>query len=441
MHSIVDIDKDGIGYRYGLRTGDQITKINGAIVNDVFDYEHLIYSSEEITLDYLSEGIEKSIKIENNRQNLGLVFDSVLMDQYQRCKNNCLFCFIGQLAPQLRPKLSLKEDDCRKSFFPWNRYEAYCTLIETPMDELERYVKYGLSPVNISIHSTNPETRVKIFRNPHAYNTMDKLRYLYAAKVEMNALIVLCHGINDGVHLDKTLHDLFELAPVMKSVAIGPVGMTRFRKEQDIVKPLTSEDAQNAIIIIEKYQKLALERYGISFAQGSDLLYYLANKPVPEEDMYDEGLYHQLGNGVGMIRMFCDSFFDELNRTERVYECKEISIATGSAFYPIMSELLKALKEKAPNITIHIYEVKNNYFGGNVVVTGLTTAFDLMNQLKGKPLGTTLYLSNEMIGGSGKFIDGITIEEVEEYLGTELNFNTGTGAELLRILLGKGTEK
>ncbi len=438
IHSIVDIDKNGIGYRNGLRTGDQIIRINGFAINDVFDYEHIVCSSEKITMNYLSTGIEKSITIKNNGQNLGLIFDSILMDEYQRCKNNCLFCFIGQLAPQLKPRLSLKEDDCRKSFFPWNRYEAYCTLIETPMDELKRYVEYGLSPVNISIHSTDPETRVKIFRNPHAYNTMDKLKYLYDAKVEMNALIVLCHGINDGEHLEKTLNDLFELAPIMRSVAIGPVGLTRFRKEQDVIKPLTSEDAQVAIGIIEKYQKLALERYGISFAQGSDLLYYLANKPVPEEYIYDKGLYHQLGNGVGMVRMFCDSFFTELARTENVDAHREISIATGSAFFPILSNLLEELRKKAPNIIIHIYEIKNNYFGGNVVVTGLTTASDLMDQLRGKPLGTTLYLSSEMIGGSGKFIDGITIEEVESYLGTELNFDTSTGAELLKMLLGKG---
>lgn len=437
-HAIVDIDKNGVGYTYGLRTGDQIIGINGFVINDVFDYERLVYSSEKITVDYISAGVEKRIIIENHGQNLGLIFESALMDEYQKCKNNCLFCFVGQLPPQLRQRLSLREDDCRKSFFPWNRYEAYCTLIETPMDELERYVRYGLGPVNISIHTTDPEMRVKMFRNPNAYNTMEKLKYLYNANIEMNALIVLCHGINDGEHLEKTLSDLFEFAPVMKSVAIGPVGITKFRKKPDDVKPLTPEDAQIAIQVIEKYQNLALERYGISFAQGSDLLYYLANKPVPEEVMYDEGLYHQLGNGVGMVRMFCNSFSKEIESAEGTTEHKEVSIATGSAFLPILSELLNALKEKAPNILIHIYEIKNNYFGGNVVVAGLITAMDLIDQLKGKALGTTLYLSGDMIGGSGKFIDGVTIEAVETQLGTKLHFITGTGAELLRTLLGKG---
>ena len=434
-HPIVDIDKNGIGFNSGLRVGDQIIRINGHVINDVFDYEHFVCSSERISVDYLSAGEEKSVIIENHGQNLGLVFESNLMDEYKRCKNNCLFCFIGQLAPQLRSRLSLKEDDCRKSFFPWNRYDAYCTLIETPMDELERYVIYGLSPVNISIHSTDPETRVKIFRNPHAYNTMEKLKYLYNAKVEMNALIVLCHGLNDGDHLDKTLADLFELAPVMRSVAIGPVGMTRFRKENDIVKPLSSEDAKTAVQIIEKYQKLAMIKYGISFAQGSDLLYYLANKPVPEECMYDEGLYHQLGNGVGMVRMFCDSFLTELECVERTEMHREISIATGSAFFPILQGLLNVFKEKAPNVIIHLYNVENNYFGGNVVVAGLITATDLIKQLRGKPLGTMLYLSSEMIGGSGKFIDGIAVNEVEERLGTKLNFNTHTGRRLVIELL------
>lgn len=437
-HPIVDIDRTGIGFMSGLRVGDQIVRINGHVINDVFDYEHFVRFSEIITVDYFSVGEEKSVIIKNHGQNLGLVFESNLMDEYKRCKNNCLFCFIGQLAPQLKPRLSLKEDDCRKSFFPWNKYEAYCTLIETPMDELERYVRYGLSPVNISIHSTDPDTRVKIFRNPHAYNTMEKMKYLYDAKVEMNALIVLCHGINDGDHLDKTLRDLFELAPVMRSVAIGPVGMTRFRKENDIVKPLSLEDARTAVQIIEKYQKLAMDKYGISFAQGSDLLYYLARKPVPEENMYDEGLYHQLGNGVGMVRMFCDSFLTELEQTDEVDDFREISIATGKAFFPILQELLDALKKKAPNILIHSYEIINNYFGGNVVVTGLTTASNLMEQLSGKPLGTMLYLSNEMIGGSGKFIDGIPIKAVEDFLGVKLNFDTSTGAELVQRLLGKG---
>lgn len=437
-HPIVDIDKTGIGFKNGLRTGDQIIRINGYVINDVFDYEHFVCSYDKISVDYLSAGEEKKVIIDNYGQDLGLMFESNLMDEYKRCKNNCLFCFIGQLAPQLKPRLSLKEDDCRKSFFPWNRYEAYCTLIETPMDELERYVRYGLSPVNISIHSTDPDTRVKIFRNPHAYNTMEKLKYLYDAKVEMNALIVLCHGINDGDHLDKTLRDLFELAPVMRSVAIGPVGMTRFRKKNDIVKPLSSEDARTAVQIIEKYQKLAMDKYGISFAQGSDLLYYLANKSVPEESMYDEGLYHQLGNGVGMVRMFCDSFLAELEQTDEVDDFREISIATGKAFFPTLQKLLDAFSKKAPNIIIHSYEITNNYFGGNVVVTGLTTASDLMDQLSGKTLGTMLYLSNEMIGGSGKFIDGIPIKTVEDILGVKLNFDTSTGAELVQRLLGKG---
>lgn len=303
------------------------------------------------------------------------------------------------------------------------------------MDELERYARYGLSPVNISIHSTAPETRVKIFRNPHAYNTMEKLKYLYNVKVEMNALVVLCHGINDGAHLDKTLNDLFEFTPVMRSVVIGPVGMTRFRKENDIVKPLSSEDAKLAVQIIENYQKLARDKYGIAFAQGSDLLYYLANKPVPEERKYDEGLYHQLGNGVGMVRMFCDSFLIELECAERTDIHKEISIATGAAFFPVLQELLDVLKEKAPNVIIHLYNVKNNYFGGHVVVAGLTTATDLIEQLRGKPLGTMLYLSNEMIGGSGKFIDGIAINEVEDCLCTKLNFNTHTGQRLVIEIL------
>ena len=437
-HLIVDIDKTGIGFKSGLRTGDQIFRINGYVINDVFDYDYFVCSSETISVDYLSTGEEKRLIIENHGRDLGLVFETNLMDEYKRCKNNCLFCFIGQLAPQLQSRLSLKEDDCRKSFFPWNRYEAYCTLIETPMHELERYARYGLSPVNISIHSTNPETRVKIFRNSHAYSTMEKLKYLYNAKVEMNALIVLCHGINDGDHLDKTLSDLFELAPIMRSVAIGPVGMTRYRKKNDIVKPLSSEDAKIAVQIIEKYQKLAIDRYGISFAQGSDLLYYLANKPVPEESMYDEGLYHQLGNGVGMVRMFRDSFFAELEQIDEVDDFREISIATGEAFFPILQELLDAFRKKAPNIIIHNYEIINNYFGGNVVVTGLITASDLTDQLSGKPLGTMLYLSNEMIGGSGKFIDGVTIKEVEDFLKIKLNFDTSTGAELVKRLLGKG---
>ena len=438
MHLIVDIDKDGIGFKNGLRVGDKIIRINGNMIRDVFDYEHFVCSSEKISVDYFSEKKEKNVIIENHGQKLGLFFEATLMDEYKRCKNNCLFCFIGQLAPQLKDRLSLKEDDCRKSFFAWNRYEAYCTLIETPMEEFARYVRYGLSPVNISIHSTDPEMRVKIFRNSHAYNTMEKLKYLYNANVEMNALIVLCHGINDGEHLEKTLSDLFEFAPVMRSVAIGPVGMTRFRKKNDVIEPLSSIDAERAIQTIEKYQKLAMKKYGIAFAQGSDLLYYLANKPVPEESMYDKGLYHQLGNGVGMVRMFWNSFMTELNQADVVDKQQEISIATGPAFFPVLKELVVELKYKAPNIVVYLYEIKNNYFGGNVVVTGLTTATDLMDQLCGKPLGTTLYLSSEMIGGSGKFIDGVTIKKVEEFLSVELDFNTRTGAELVRTILGRG---
>lgn len=439
QHLVVDVIPKSLGAKIGFQSGDVICQINHMEIRDVFDYKYLLSKNQSVVITYIRNGIENETSIKNEGQDLGIVFDSNLMDEYHRCKNNCLFCFIGQLSPQLKKRLSLKEDDCRKSFFPWNKYEAYCTLIETPMSELERYVKYGLSPVNVSIHSTDPETRVKIFRNPHASNTMEKLKYLYKANIEMNALIVVCPEINDGENLDKTLQDLFELAPVLKTVAVGPVGITKFQREQNMIRSMTISEAKHTLAIIKKYQTLAMDKYHIPFVQGSDLLYCIAGETVPNEAMYDHGLYHQLGNGVGMVRMFIESFISELELLKASDKHREVSIATGAAFYPILDNLLTLLHKKLPNIKVHLYKIRNNYFGGNVVVSGLITANDLMEQLDGKPLGSTLYLSNEMIGGSGKFIDGIAIDEVEDYLQVSLNFNTTFGKDLVASLLGNET--
>lgn len=439
-HVIVGVDPDGIAGKHGLCAGDVLCRINSENIRDVFDYQHQIKTSTNIRVAYLTKsGVECETVINNNGEDIGLIFENSLMDQYQKCRNNCVFCFVGQLPPTLRSRLSLREDDCRKAFFPWNRYEAYSTLVDTPMSEIERYIKYGLGPINVSIHSTEPDVRVKIFRNSNARDTMDKLKRFYDAGIEMNALIVLCPGLNDGMHLEKTLEDLFKLAPVLKTVAIGPVGLTKYRQGKEMIRLFSEDDAVETLQIIEKYQRMAMEKYNIVFAHGSDLLYYLANRAVPDSALYDGGLYRQLGNGVGMVRRFVNEFNEQLALTSTTNKRREISVATGKAFYSTMEALLARLSKKAPGITVHLYEIQNDYFGGNVAIAGLITGEDLLAQLRGKNLGSELLLSSEMIGGSGKFIDGIEITSVEKELGVTLNFNTKSGADFLReIVVNEG---
>lgn len=296
-HIIKEVIQDSIAAELEIEAGDVLVSINGQPVVDVFDYRYLSEDEELVLLIRKADGEEWELEIEKDAdEDLGLVFEEGLMDAYRSCRNKCIFCFIDQMPPGMRDTLYFKDDDARLSFLQGN----YITLTNLSEEDMERILFYKLSPINISVHTTNPELRCKMLNNRFAGEALDKIKRFYDAGLEMNGQIVLCKGYNDGEELERTIHDLTAYLPLMQSVSVVPIGMTKFREGLAQIEPFTKEDAGKVLEIIAKWQKIILEKYGTRMIHASDEWYLLAGLPLPSEEEY-EG-YPQLENGVGMVR-------------------------------------------------------------------------------------------------------------------------------------------
>lgn len=414
----------------GVKKGDILVSVNGHKVNDVLDY---MYYSSESTVVLLLKRQDKHIFLKLRKSeydDLGLEFDTFLMDKKQSCCNKCVFCFIDQMPEGMRETLYFKDDDARLSFLHGN----YVTLTNLRQEDIDRIIRMKLN-VNISVHTTNPELRCEMMHNRFAGEKLDFLRQLSEAGISMNCQIVLCPGLNDGDELRRTLTDLGGLMPNISSVAIVPVGLTRFR---DGLYPLTmfdKEGAEKAIDIISGFQEKFLHEYGTRLVFASDELYLTAGIPVPDGDFYEE--YPQYENGVGMIRSLYDEFFEALQAENGDFSERDVSIATGAAAYELISELADAAEKKF-GLRCRVYKIINHFFGETITVTGLLTAGDIISQLKGKELGEELLLSKSMvIHGGDLFLDDMTSSDMEKQLGIRLSFTENNGASLLDAILGK----
>ena len=414
----------------GVKKGDILVSVNGHKVNDVLDY---MYYSSESTVVLLLKRQDKHIFLKLRKSeydDLGLEFDTFLMDKKQSCCNKCVFCFIDQMPEGMRETLYFKDDDARLSFLHGN----YVTLTNLKQEDIDRIIRMKLN-VNISVHTTNPELRCEMMHNRFAGEKLDFLRQLSEAGISMNCQIVLCSGLNDGDELRRTLTDLGGLMPNISSVAIVPVGLTRFR---DGLYPLTmfdKEGAEKAIDIISGFQEKFLHEYGTRLVFASDELYLTAGIPVPDGDFYEE--YPQYENGVGMIRSLYDEFFEALQAENGDFSERDVSIATGAAAYELISELADAAEKKF-GLRCRVYKIINHFFGETITVTGLLTAGDIISQLKGKELGEELLLSKSMvIHGGDLFLDDMTSSDMEKQLGVRLSFTENNGASLLDAMLGK----
>ena len=431
-HIVKSLMSGGIGEELGIEPGDKLLAINGNEIQDVFDYYYYEESEQLLLLIEKPDGEEWELEIEKDEdESLGIEFDQSLMDEYRSCRNKCMFCFIDQMPKGMRETLYFKDDDSRLSFLQGN----YITLTNMSDHDVERIVKYRLEPINISFQTTNPELRCKMLHNRFAGKALKLIDRLYEAETPMNGQIVLCKGVNDGEELERTIRDLTGYLPYLKSVSIVPVGLTRYRDGLYPLEPFTKEDAREVLSVIHRWQEKIYQEHGIHMIHAGDEWYVLAEEEVPEEERYDG--YLQLENGVGMMRLLFNEVQEALSAVTGDERQREISLATGRLMYPYIGKILEEIRKKFPNITTHLYAIRNDFFGERITVSGLITGQDLTGQLKGQPLGERLLLPCNMLKiGEPVFLDDFTLEEVENSLQVKTDIVKSSGQDLLDAVIG-----
>lgn len=431
-HIVKSLMPGGIGEELGIEPGDKLLAINGNEIQDVFDYYYYEESEQLLLLIEKPDGEEWELEIEKDEdESLGIEFDQSLMDEYRSCRNKCMFCFIDQMPKGMRETLYFKDDDSRLSFLQGN----YITLTNMSDHDVERIVKYRLEPINISFQTTNPQLRCKMLHNRFAGEALKKVDILYRGQIEMNGQIVLCKGVNDGEELERTIRDLTGYLPYLKSVSIVPVGLTKYRDGLYPLEPFTKEDAREVLSVIHRWQEKIYQEHGIHMIHAGDEWYVLAEEEVPEEARYDG--YLQLENGVGMMRLLFNEVQEALSAVTGDERQREISLATGRLMYPYIGKILEEIRKKFPNITTHLYAIRNDFFGERITVSGLITGQDLTGQLKGQPLGERLLLPCNMLKiGEPVFLDDFTLEEVENSLQVKTDIVKSSGQDLLDAVIG-----
>lgn len=431
-HIVKEILEGSIAQEMEIEPGDNILAVNDHPIEDIFDYQYLINDEYIELLVRKSDGEEWLLEIDKDYdEDLGIVFENSLMDNYKSCYNKCIFCFIDQNPKGMRDTIYFKDDDSRLSFLQGN----YITLTNMKEKDIDRIINYHLAPINISVHTTNPKLRCSMLNNRFAGAILDYIRKFYEAGIPMNGQIVLCKGINDGEELWRTISDLMEFVPVMESLSVVPVGLSDYRDGLFHLEPFNREDACEVIDIIEHFQKKALEKHGTHFVQASDEWYINAGRDFPEADRYDG--FIQLENGVGMVRLLMDEFVEEWSSVEGDDREYEVSMVTGVLVYDSIKLLADRIPEKFPNVKVHLYKIINDFFGHRITVTGLLTGGDIRKQLTGKPLGQRLILpSNTLMADEPKFLDDVTLAELTDALQVDVCIVESSGADFIHAVIG-----
>ena len=416
----------------GLKAGDILLAINDHKITDIIDY---MYYEAATELELLMEidGERVLIEIEKEcEEPLGLDFENFLLDQQRSCKNKCIFCFIDQLPKGLRKTLYFKDDDARLSFLMGN----YITLTNLSEEDIDRIISMRISPINVSVHTTDPELRVKMMANPKAAQINEILKRFYDAGIEMNCQIVLCKGVNDGEHLEKSLRDLAALAPCVKSVSVVPVGISRHRDGLYPLQSFEKEDAAKVIDIIEGIGNEQRKINGVAGCYASDEFYILAERPIPSEENYDG--YPQIENGVGLMRSLQTELETALSQEEGDLQSRSVGIVTGVLAADFMDSLLKKVKNKFSGLSYKIYPIVNYFFGEKITVSGLVTGGDILSQLSGEDLPERLILPSSMLRAEQDlFLDSISIDDVRNKLDRKIDLSTNDGFDLLDKILGR----
>ena len=442
-HIIKSVEKGSIAEELMIRKGDVLLSINDQEVEDVFDYRFLI-RNESLTVVILKEtedGEEEwELEIEKDEdEDLGIEFESSLMDDYRSCRNNCIFCFIDQMPKGMRDTLYFKDDDSRLSFLQGN----YITLTNMDDHDIDRIIRYRLSPINISVHTTDKELRCKMLNNRFAGEHLEKIKRLYEAGITMNGQIVLCKGVNDKDALRSTLNDLYAYAPVMQSISVVPVGLTKYRDNLYPLESFEREDAIEVLDILEEFRRKAVSEHGIHFVTASDEFYILAGRDFPSYDEYDE--FPQLENGVGMVRLFMEEMDETVETMRRMLSdgtlkrpkrpC-DITLVTGVLSYPYVKREYEKLFGLIENININVIPIRNDFFGEKITVTGLVTGGDIINQLTGKCTSKFILIPDCMLRtNEDVFLDDVTVSDLEKALQVSAVIVKSNGLDFIEKLL------
>ncbi|MDR7869862.1 MAG: DUF512 domain-containing protein [Tissierellaceae bacterium] len=430
---IEEVVMGSIAEELEIEPGDILLSINNTSVKDIIDYKYLVSD------DYILLEVEKpngevwEYEIEKDYdEDLGIVFTNPLIDKAKSCRNKCIFCFIDQLPPNMRETLYFKDDDSRLSFLQGN----FITLTNMSDSEIERIIKYRLSPINISVHTTNPELRIKMLNNKNAGKIYDIMKRFHEAKLEVNCQIVLVPGVNDGKELERTLSDLSNLYPSVESVAVVPVGLTKYRDKLEEVDPYNKESATELLDLLEGLQTNFLETLGTRFVFPSDEFFALAKREVPIYDAY-EG-FPQLENGVGLMRLFQHEIQAELVKLKDVPKVnKKYIVATGTLAYDYIVQMFTIIQDNIPGLQIEVVPIINNFFGNKITVSGLITGSDLISQLKGKSVDKIIIPISMMKSGEEIFLDNVTVDELSEELGIEVIVSKVSGKDIIsKLILG-----
>ncbi len=434
---IIKIEENSIAEELGIEVGDILVDINEQPVKDVFDYRYLI-QDEYIEVGILKpDGDEWLLEIDKDEyEDLGIVFETGLMDKAKSCSNKCIFCFIDQLPKGMRDDLYFKDDDSRLSFLQGN----YVTLTNMKQEDIDRIIFYHLSPINVSVHTTDMELRKFMLKNPNAVKLMDYLQQLNDSHIEMNFQIVLCKDINDAEYLDKSISDLSKFLPIARSMSIVPFGKSKYRDGLHDIELYNKEDCAKIINQVNKWQNKFLKEYGTRFCFLSDEFYLTAGIPLPDEEFY-EG-YPQLENGVGMVTSTSVEFNDKYKELEPDDNIRNISIATGKIAYDFISDISNRIMKKFKNTKIQVFAIENDYFGRTITVSGLLTGTDIINQLKGKDLGDYLFLPENCIRVKGShLLDDVDIKDIEKELNVKVRAGSCDGKIMLEQILAIGMEE
>ena len=419
--------------RKGIQAGDILLEINGHKIRDVLDYRfRLAEKTVCLKLHRGAEILEVTIR-KDEYDDIGLEFATPLMDKKHRCENGCIFCFIDQNPAGMRESIYFKDDDSRLSFLHGN----YITLTNLHDEDIDRILEMHISPVNVSVHTTNPELRVKMMKNKRAGEVLGYLRRLADGGTKLRGQIVLCRGINDGAELDRTMADLFAFYPAMDSVSVVPAGLTGHRDGLYPLEPFTAEECRAVAEQVNRFGEKCLAECGQRIFYASDEFYIKSGMELPDEEYYEE--YTQIENGVGMLTSFAGEFRALLRMLDADERAKKshVSVATGEASAGMITALVEEAKAVCPNLDCTVYVVKNHFFGGHVTVTGLLTGQDLAEQLTGQDLGEKLLLSRTTLRSEGDlFLCGMTPDELAETLGVEICFAEQDGGAFLECLLG-----
>lgn len=427
------VQENSPAQKAGFQAGDRIISIDGEEITDFLDYTFYA-TKEKIKVSYERDGkLKKKTVRKDEYEDLGLEFATYLMDQHRRCANNCIFCFVDQMPPGMRDSLYFKDDDARLSFLFGN----YITLTNMSQRDIDRIIKMKISPINVSVHTTDPQLRCSMMGSRFAGRALETLYKFADAGIKLNCQLVLCPGINDGEKLSQTIEKLGSLYPSVQSIACVPVGLTDYREGLTKLRTYTKEEAAETIDRIDRFGDRYEADFGQRIVYASDEFYLLAQRPFPAPSYY--GDYMQLDNGVGMSVLFQEEFRSALQYSEDDADGVPFSIATGAAAYNLISGLIDEAREKWHNLQGTVHLIYNDFFGRSITVAGLITGRDLIAQLSGKDLGARLILPRSMIRYQGDcFLDDVTIEEAEKALHTKIVLCENDGGEFLDLLLKGG---